>query len=263
MYPINLDEIPNEINDYLGAIKEIRFPRQGHTSDVAIIESSRGCFVIKRAKGEQYCSWLSKEIDVLYSLHNTKLPIPSVYQIVQQKSENQSWALLQFFEGETLRHVLNKEKNTDKKHEMIFNFGLTLSQIHSTPCPKELIRDTIWLDDMLVHAEYNLKHFSVDGTAELLEQLKNNKPQPLKSTLIHGDFTIDNVLVRDGKIISIIDWSGGAFGDPRYDISLAIRPKPNAIETESGIHTFFEGYGIKILNKKEYEYFEDGLYSFF
>lgn len=263
MYPINLDEIPSEINDHIGVIKDIRFPRQGHTSDVAILESLRGCFVIKRTKGEQYCSWLSQEIDVLNCIHNTMLPIPTVFQFLQQKSENQSWALLQYFEGETLRHALNKEKNTNKKREMIFNFGLTLSQIHSTPCPKELIGDTIWLDDMLRRAEYNLTHYSVDGTADLLEQLKKNKPQPIKSTLIHGDFTIDNVLVREGKIISIIDWSGGAFGDPRYDVSLAIRPKPNAIETELEIHTFFEGYGTEILSKMETEYFENGLYNFF
>jgi aminoglycoside phosphotransferase (APT) family kinase protein len=181
---------------------------------------------------------------------------------VEEKDENQSWALLQFFEGETLRHAL-KEKNTDKKHEMIFNFGAILAQIHSTPCPNELIGDSVWLNEMLQRAEFNLKHYSVDGTAELIELLKNNKPLAIKNTLIHGDFTIDNVLVRDGKIISIIDWSGGAFGDPRYDVSLAIRPKPNAIETYSEIDTFFEGYGKKILGEREYKYFADGLYEFF
>lgn len=85
----------------------------------------------------------------------------------------------------------------------------------------------------------------------------------IKNTLIHGDFTIDNVLVRDGKITSIIDWSGEAFGDPRYDVSLAIRPKPNAVETDSEINTFFEGYGKKIIDEQEYKYFEDGLYAFF
>jgi hypothetical protein len=56
---------------------------------------------------------------------------------------------------------------------------------------------------------------------------------------------------------------GGAFGDPRYDVSLSIRPKPSAIETDSEIDSFFEGYGRKILGEREYKYFEDGLYAFF
>lgn len=119
------------------------------------------------------------------------------------------------------------------------------------------------MDEMLRHAEINLNHYLVDGTPELLEFLKNNKPLPIENKLIHGDFTIDNVLVHDGKITSIIDWSGGGFGDPRYDISLAIRPKPNAFEVESEINAFFEGYGKRTLSEREYKYFEEGLYSFF
>lgn len=263
MLPINLHEIPHEIMDYIGIVKDIKFPRQGHTSDVGIIKNVQGCYVLKRTKGEQYCSWLSQEIHVLNCLQNTKLHIPSVYKSVEEKDKSQTWALMQFFEGETLRQALINEKNTDKKHDLIFNFGVALSNIHATPCPKELFGDSIWLDDRLVSAEFNLKHYSVDGTFELLESLKKNKPQAIENTLIHGDFTIDNVIVCDGKIACIIDWSGGAFGDPRYDVSLAIRPKPNVIETESEIDTFFKGYGKKILDELEYKYFEDGLYAFF
>lgn len=263
MVPINVNEIPHEIIDYLDTVKDIKFPRQGHTSDVGIVESAKGSFVLKRTKGEQYCSWLSNEVNVLKYLSNTKIPIPKVYRFVDKIDKNQSWALMQFFEGETLRQALPKEKNKNKKHEMIFNFGVVLAQIHSTPCPKDIIWDSNWLEEMLRRAEFNLKHYSVDGTPELLEQLKTNKPTPVKNTLIHGDFTIDNVIFHEGKATSVIDWSGGAFGDPRYDLSLAIRPKPNAIETDSEINAFFEGYGKNILNKREYKYFENGLYEFF
>ena len=52
--------------------------------------------------------------------------------------------------------------------------------------------------------------------------------------------TIDNVLVHNGEVTGIIDWSGGAFGDPRYDVSLAIRPKHHIFEWESDKLCFFE-----------------------
>ncbi|HZG84230.1 aminoglycoside phosphotransferase family protein [Paenibacillus sp.] len=263
MLPIKVDEIPNEIIDCLDSINDIKFPRQGHTSDVGIVESAKGRFILKRTKGKQYCSWLTNEVRILKYLNNTPLPIPNVYLFVEQTKENQSWALLQYFEGETLRQALPNEKNKNKKHEMIFEFGAVLAQIHSTPCPKDIMWDSDWLEEMLRRAEFNLKNDSVDGTPELLEELKTNKPAPVKNTLIHGDFTIDNVIFHDGKVTSVIDWSGGAFGDPRYDLSLAIRPKPNAIETKSEIDAFFEGYGKKILDEREYKYFENGLYAFF
>ncbi|CAI6086999.1 phosphotransferase family protein [Cohnella sp. JJ-181] len=263
MLPIKVDEVPNEIIDHLGTIIDIRFPRQGHTSDVGIVEGAKGRFVLKRAKGEQYCSWLSNEVRVLKQLNNTPLPVPEVYRFVEQTEEKQSWVLSEFFEGETLREALPKEKNKKKKEEMIFSFGVVLAQIHSTPCPKGMVWDSVWLEEMLRRAEFNLKHYSVDGTPDLLKEIKANKPSPVKNTLIHGDFTIDNVIFHNGKVTSVIDWSGGAFGDPRYDLSLAIRPKPNAIETNSEIEVFFEGYGKKRLDEQEYKYFENGLYAFF
>ena len=88
-------------------------------------------------------------------------------------------------------------------------------------------------------------------------------PAPCPPTLIDGDFTIDNVLVRDRNIVGVIDWSGGAFGDPRYDAALAIRPKRSAFQHEADVIVFFEGYGQKPITKDEYEYFANGLYEFF
>lgn len=263
MLPIQLHEIPESIIDEVGTVSKLEFPRQGHTSDVGILENEQGRFIIKRTKGEQYNSWLAQEIRVLHSLQKTSLLVPSVYRFVEDKENNQSWALLKFFEGETLRQALVREKNSEKKHETIFNFGAILSAIHATPCPEEMRGESLWLDDMLLRAEYNLRHYNVDGTAELWDSLNRNKPLTITNTLIHGDFTIDNVLVRNGNITGIIDWSGGALGDPRYDVSLAIRPKPNAIETESEIDVFFEGYGRGRISESEYKYFEEGLYAFF
>ena len=74
--------------------------------------------------------------------------------------------------------------------------------------------------------------------------------------------TVDNVLVHNGKVTGIIDWSGGAFGDSRYDVSLAIRPKPHVFEWDTDKLCFFEGYGENILTKGDYEYFIN-LYEYF
>lgn len=255
MYPIRLDEIPDELIDGLGTITNVTFPRQGHTSDVGIVECGEGRFVIKRSKGELYGSWLMREAHVLKKLRSTNLPVPDIYRIVEQKEENQAWTLMRYAEGETLRQALQREKRTDTKHELIFHFGAALSRIHSTHCPDELRGDSDWLEDRVSCAEYNLEHFSIDGTGDLLQFLKSNKPSPVPNTLIHGDFTIDNVLVVDGIVTSIIDWSGGAFGDPRYDLSLAVRPKPNAFEVQSEVDIFFEGYGQNRIDEQECTYF--------
>lgn len=261
--PIQIDEIPIEIKEYLNKINSISFPRQGYTSDVGIIKSDNGFFALKRAKGELFCSMLKREVFILNCLANkTKLPIPRVKKYLENNNPV-SWALIDFLEGETLRTALFHENKKEKRQEIIFNFGKILSQIHSTSCPAELINEQPWLDQMLYRAEFNLKNYKVDGTTELLERVKANKPKEYKQTLIHGDFTIDNVMVTNGVITGVIDWSTGAYGDPRYDVSLAIRPKPNAFENERDKQLFFEGYGGKIINNFDYDYFANGLYEFF
>ena len=72
-----------------------------------------------------------------------------------------------------------------------------------------------------------------------------------------------SILVHDGKVTGIIDWGGGSLGDPRYDVSIAIRAKPNAFEKESDKQLFFEGYGERIITDRDYDYFVKGLYEFF
>lgn len=126
-----------------------------------------------------------------------------------------------------------------------------------------LKNDNPWLDTMLNKAEYKLTHFAVDGSEERLKRLKEVRPKPIDNTLIHGDFTIDNVLVNECNIVGVIDWSGATYGDPRYDVALAIRPKYNAFDNDRDKEIFFKAYGKLRITDEEYNYFEDGLYSFF
>lgn len=264
MHPITSNEIPLEIKEYLHTINAIKFPRQGYSSDVVIIDSRQGAFALKRTKGLLFCSLLEREIAVLNCLaKQTTLPVPTVKKFVKQQNQNNNWALLEFLEGETLRTALSTAVNKEKRQEMLFHFGALLSQIHATPCPKELHYERKWLDHMLNQAEYNFKNYKVDGNQQLLEKIKLMQPDDYQQTLIHGDFTIDNVLVSNGVITGVIDWGSGACGDPRYDVSLAIRPKPNAFENNIDKEIFFEGYGTKMIDDNIYNYFVNGLYEFF
>lgn len=139
--------------------------------------------------------------------------------------------------------------------------GRLLARIHDAKCPEQLVSKQLWIHRMLQEAEYNLIHYKVDGNQQLLKQLQKQNMICKQEVLIHGDYTIDNVLVHDGRITAVIDWSGGTWGDARYDMALAVR-------FEDGIFTgkeracFFKGYG-KGISQHEFCYFAEGLYEFF
>ncbi|MEF2248050.1 phosphotransferase family protein [Paenibacillus sp. IITD108] len=259
---MNTREIPNSILNFIGEIQQIHFPAQGHTSVVVSLTTMSGNFILKKTTEPLYSAWLKQEFEILTQLENRLLPIPKAYLLVEE--EKHCWLLMSQFHGIRMREFLLREHDVAKRKKVISHFGEILREIHSTLCPEPLIttRES-WLMSKLEEAEYNLRNYKVDGTKELLHKLKSSTPKEIPNTLIHGDFTIDNVMVNDNKIVGVIDWGGAAFGDPRYDLALAIRPKQNAFKEETDKQWFFEAYGLRSISYEEFEYFENGLYQFF
>lgn len=115
MKPIAIQEIPEHIQNDVGTIYAIHFPKQGYTSDVGIIETANGTYVVKRAKGERFCASLEKDAKALTCLSSTALPIPTLYRFHETKHKKEAWALLEYIEGETLQQALEKETNEAKR----------------------------------------------------------------------------------------------------------------------------------------------------
>ena len=108
MHPIIVEEIPDSIKKYVKQIEKVTFPKQGCTSDVGILHTAKGRYVLKRTKGEKYRKWLYKEYYVLKNIQAlAECRSPIVYKFVQTAEE--SWLLLEFFEGKTVREYLEKE----------------------------------------------------------------------------------------------------------------------------------------------------------
>jgi aminoglycoside phosphotransferase (APT) family kinase protein len=120
-----------------------------------------------------------------------------------------------------------------------------------------------WLMRMLDEAERNLRLQRVDdGTPAKLDRLRIEMPEPVALTLIHGDFTLDNTLVEQGVVTGVVDWPLGAWGDPRYDLALALRPSRAAFRARADASAFYEGYAGRKLTTSEARYFVT-LYDFF
>jgi aminoglycoside phosphotransferase (APT) family kinase protein len=155
-----------------------------------------------------------------------------------------------------------RENDANRRLNWMRLFGETLRKIHAHPA---MLTHTIWLDERLdtatryIEAGYEL---DADDPQPLLERLRKSHPAPVPPTLIHGDYMWDNVLVQDDKVTGIIDWGGGAYGDPRYDLALAILPHEDGEISDAEVEAFYAGYGRQPLTEAEYQYFTD-LYGFF
>jgi aminoglycoside phosphotransferase (APT) family kinase protein len=48
--------------------------------------------------------------------------------------------------------------------------------------------------------------------------LKDNTPVSPAATLVHGDYRLGNAVVRDSKVVAILDWEMATVGDPLADL---------------------------------------------
>ena len=55
--------------------------------------------------------------------------------------------------------------------------------------------------------------------------LAENLPEPLPSTVVHGDYRLGNVMVtreQPDRVAAVLDWEMGAIGDPRADVGYLV-----------------------------------------
>ncbi|SDP17052.1 Predicted kinase, aminoglycoside phosphotransferase (APT) family [Nakamurella panacisegetis] len=67
-----------------------------------------------------------------------------------------------------------------------------------------------------------LRSRDLPGIDDLAGRLADGIPEPGTGSLVHGDYRLDNVLVRDGRITAVLDWEMSTLGDPLSDLALLL-----------------------------------------
>jgi aminoglycoside phosphotransferase (APT) family kinase protein len=255
------DRLPPEIAAALGLSAEAALSPapQGMTSEVAFVDDGGMRAVLKRCRDPRYVEWLRRERDVLVALATAPLPIPRVLGYHAAAGETDVWLLTTRLPGESLWAVLLRSEPFDRS-ALFHTVGRLLRELHATPAPEAFHTATPWIDRMLARARENLDW--CDGSPRQLAHVEAHRPTPGPECLIHGDAALDNLLVDGEGRVSVIDWSGGDLGDPRYDIALALGTEPEFTMTQTDRAAFFAGYGRPPLAAATLRWFLE-LYEFF
>jgi aminoglycoside phosphotransferase (APT) family kinase protein len=201
-------------------------------------EGMSEALVLKRAAEAPYAHWLCTEAEVLGALADTPLPIPRVRAVVGDARE--AWLLLTRLPGEPLVDVLPNVP-AQARPGWFHRLGRLLATIHVTPVPPALgTRDaTPWRP--------RPRRMTVSGTSrEALTATRLDGPElSPPSVLVHGDFTLDNVLADESGPCGVVDWGGAGRGDPRYDVALALLSAsegPGLLPDATCVRAFYDGY---------------------
>ena len=151
-------------------------------------------------------------------LREEDLPVPKIYLSCSDQSIlGGSFLVMEFIEGETIDpiedpSVLNLTAKTQAKLHL--KDGRNISEkigAHGHSAESHNFDGRInWLIE---------KANKYSGFDEVVRWLVDNRPsEPIIPRIIHGDFHPMNLLVKDGEVAAILDWSGFMVGDPMYGL---------------------------------------------
>ncbi|TPG49681.1 APH(3')-I family aminoglycoside O-phosphotransferase [Sphingomonas glacialis] len=154
------------------------------------------------------------------------LPVPAVIRFVADPDE--AWLLMTAVPGETAYQAL--EERPDCRIATIDALATFLRRLHTIPVsdcpfisdlPHRLARARARIDAGLVE-EDDFDAAREGWTAEQVwGALQQLLPLPSDSVVTHGDFSLDNILMRDGAVVGCIDVGRVGVADRYQDIAIA------------------------------------------
>lgn len=209
---------------------------QGCRTTNYIIESdNKNKYILKVffSKEQDYM----REIKLLTTLKDNKmLPVSKIYKVGKDELiENRQYAIYEYIDGKTIGMAINHEYKLDEN--LVRSVARALAKIHSHKFSKvgfldeqlhilkELPPLVCWYENLMGNmAKKRLGKSIVDKINKIVGENKKVLDELDRDIrLVHGDFQVTNILVKDGKISGILDWEFAMAGHPIADIGQFFR----------------------------------------
>ncbi|HET7628239.1 MAG TPA: aminoglycoside phosphotransferase family protein [Bacillales bacterium] len=193
-------------NDFLAEIKDVQLAPldAGLEAEVMKVDVEGARFVLKIwNKGSKPDVWF--QYCLLQTLNESGIAVSKSYGYGYDEAGNA--VLLTSFDGVPIE---------DDVEGALVKLAEILAKIHAFPvasCKDFSLPRYDFID------YFYPQHERFSDLNRVLEQLVNSA-KIKQTSLIHGDFHLNNVLEKDGRF-TVIDWTNGQLGDPRYDLAWA------------------------------------------
>jgi aminoglycoside phosphotransferase (APT) family kinase protein len=176
---------------------------------------------------------LEREYKVMAAVDDYGVPIPSTYFYeVDHALFNREFFLTEFIDGDVL-DVWDKSDRTRleiawEEKTIAKDFVEILGSIHSVPLSDSAVfRDITGeqfseeLRESWIGLYEEVKPKSEPIIDEAIRWFRKHPPVVDEVTLIHNDYRIGNIIVKDDKINAVLDWELAQVGDPMFDLGYA------------------------------------------
>ncbi len=274
---VDTDRLEQYLTDTLGPADryELEHHQEGHSNETIFVTWGDHELVVRRPPpGEtaETAHDVLREYRVIDALSETPVPVaPTVSACSDHEIIGSDFYVMERLSGDVLRTTVPERfQNNAARETLGTELVETLAAIHSvdpeTVGLSELGRPDgftgrqvhRWRKQIEWARAVTADERTVETLTDVGEWLGANVPETAPSTLVHGDYKLDNVMYGPGddpKIVGVFDWEMSTLGDPLTDLGWMLSywwdpddPAPPSA-TESLSNTFMDHPGYSTRNE--------------
>jgi aminoglycoside phosphotransferase (APT) family kinase protein len=177
---------------------------------------------------------MGREHRIVSALGPTAVPVAQTLGLCEDVSVNGApFYVMDYVEGHVLRDRPTAEREMDGAGRLRASESIVdvLADLHAVDVDAvglgELGRREGYLSRQLQRWHGQFDKSQIDGVErpalvdDLYERLSASVPEQQGSTIVHGDYRLDNTMLDDdGSVIAVLDWEICTLGDPLADVGL-------------------------------------------
>lgn len=186
---------------------------------------------------------MGREHKIIHALRDSDVPVPVTFGLCQDKEINGAdFFIMDYVDGPVLNDsVISARVEESNRRAIGLQVADILYKLHSVDM------DAVGLGDLGRKEAYltrQLKRWTrqweASKTHEIPEMeescriLEQTMPQQIGATIVHGDYRLGNMIVKDGRVLAVLDWELCTLGDPLADVGYILNSwaSPGEIELE-------------------------------
>ena len=221
------------IDDYVpnaGKIKAIEQFKGGQSNPTyKIITESKDLVLRRKPPGKLLPSAhaVDREYKVITALYETDVPVPKTYGLCENDDvAGTAFFVMDFLDGDLFWDPMIPSMTNTDRTEIYKNKNKTLAKLHSVDYKK------IGLEDYGKPGNYVARQVSrwskqyrasetdnIEAMNNLIDWLPKNIPDDDETTIVHGDYRLDNMILKNNEVVGILDWELSTLGHPIADFS--------------------------------------------
>tara|TARA_B100000902_G_scaffold4893_1_gene6260 strand:- start:13307 stop:14323 length:1017 start_codon:yes stop_codon:yes gene_type:complete len=239
------------IREYISSIVDIdkdfvfeKF-KVGRSNITFKIEDNKNSYVLRRppfGNTLESAHNMQREYKIISELYKSEVRVPKpIFLCSDRDISDQDFYLMEYIEGETISDNLIANKfSINDKEKISTSFVESLTELHNFD-----VRNTE-LSDLGKHENYvarQLRRWSMQFDAQKIREIPDLNiatkilletiPDQQKISIVHGDYRLDNVRIKDCKVAAILDWELCTIGDPLADVGTIIASWSNKEEVDT------------------------------